>query len=315
MNYQSLSIHVPTGNCVNNCKFCVSNMHDSPYEDLYSQSPYYKSEFLKRLKFCKDKNIDTIIFTGTAEPLQNRQFLSEFAEMNKQVGFYWLELQTSGNMLIKKHHASSYNTSNGSYDTSNLDFLQEIGVSTISLSISNLFDSDRNALITGMPERHQFDIGVLCKAIKDYNFNLRLSLNISNEFDKYSIDDIINRAVELNADQVTFRKLFTSSVFSNKNSKVCSQDIWISQNKCKSDFFDIHNEKSLYGYIKDNGTLLGKLPYGASKYSIKGISTVIDDNCMDDTQDRINDDNYKYLILRPNCKLYTNWSEKSSLLF
>ena len=309
MNYQSVSIHVPTkGKCINNCKFCVSNMHNSPYENLYFKNSFYKNEFLKRLQFCKDKDIDTVILTGISEPLQNKAFLLEFSEMNKEVSFQWIELQTSGNMLIKKRE-------DGSYDTSNLDFLQGIGVSTISLSISNLFDSSRNAQIIGMPERHQFDIDILCKEIKRYNFNLRLSLNISNEFDNYSVDDIFNRAVELNADQVTFRKLFVSSMFTDSKSRVCEQDIWVINNKCKTDFFNKHDHNSLYEYVKYNGKILGKLPYGAIKYSIKGLSTVIDDNCMDNSEDRINDDNYKYLILRPNCKLYTNWSEKSSLLF
>ena len=48
---------------------------------------------------------------------------------------------------------------------------------------------------------------------------------------------------------------------------------------------------------------------------MNGISTVVDDNCMDDATKREESDSYKYLILRPNCKLYSHWDDKGSLIF
>ena len=57
------------------------------------------------------------------------------------------------------------------------------------------------------------------------------------------------------------------------------------------------------------------LPFGAEKYSINNITTVVDNNCMDDARERVEPDTYKYLILRPNCKLYSSWDDNGSLIF
>ena len=51
--------------------------------------------------------------------------------------------------------------------------------------------------------------------------------------------------------------------------------------------------------------------YGFIQYSVKGISTVIDDNCM--SKDNI--DEIKYAILRPNGHLYSRWDDTGSLIF
>ena len=56
---------------------------------------------------------------------------------------------------------------------------------------------------------------------------------------------------------------------------------------------------------------LERLPFGALRYSVDGISTVVDDDCMNQEVK----DTLKYLILRPDCKLYTKWDDAGSLLF
>ena len=63
--------------------------------------------------------------------------------------------------------------------------------------------------------------------------------------------------------------------------------------------------------VKDYGTPLELLPLGARKYSYMGISTVLDDDCMSKEENQV----IRYLILRENCKLYTKWDDKASLLF
>lgn len=40
---------------------------------------------------------------------------------------------------------------------------------------------------------------------------------------------------------------------------------------------------------------------------------VIDADCMDKSEKL--DEDYKYLILQPDCKLYSQWDDKSSLIF
>ena len=52
------------------------------------------------------------------------------------------------------------------------------------------------------------------------------------------------------------------------------------------------------------GKPLGRLPYGATKYSLNGLSVVIDDDCMAKKKDVTADggDTVKYLILQPDCR-------------
>lgn len=41
------------------------------------------------------------------------------------------------------------------------------------------------------------------------------------------------------------------------------------------------------------------------------MSTVLDEDCMSEEAK----ESVKYLILRPNCKLYSKWDDKGSLVF
>ena len=66
-------------------------------------------------------------------------------------------------------------------------------------------------------------------------------------------------------------------------------------------------------YVTDKGRILGVLPHGAIKYSLDGLCVVIDSDCMDTTE-RTGED-YKYLILQPDCKLYSLWDDPASLIF
>lgn len=57
---------------------------------------------------------------------------------------------------------------------------------------------------------------------------------------------------------------------------------------------------------------LNTLEYGNKRYSVSVMSTIIDEDCMAKDRDK---SSFKYLILRPNCKLYTQWDDEGSLLF
>ena len=69
-------------------------------------------------------------------------------------------------------------------------------------------------------------------------------------------------------------------------------------------------------YIRSEGNQLERLSFGAIRYSVNGISCVVDDNCMGKTVEvkEVKED-IKYFILRPNCKLYTRWDDSGSLWF
>ena len=64
-------------------------------------------------------------------------------------------------------------------------------------------------------------------------------------------------------------------------------------------------------YVKTNGRKLDVLEFGQIRYDVNGISVVIDDDCMS----TVPKEELKYLVLRPNCKLYSKWDSKASLLF
>ena len=180
----------------------------------------------------------------------------------------------------------------------NLLELRQLGVTTISFSISNIFNNERNLELIDCKEKLKFDVFETIKLVKKYDFNLRLSLNLVNDYDAYKVEQIIARCKELGADQVTFRKLYKS----NLNGEI---DQWIENNASKS----FYNE--LVEYVAKNGKFLGVLPFGPSIYDIDEMSICIDSDCMSEEIK----DTYKYLILRENGKLYFRWDLRSSLVF
>ena len=291
MNVQSLSICVPAS-CPNNCKFCVAHMHKEDYVNQIEKNKrfrdLYKEDFKKRLLFARDNGCNTVILTGNGEPLMNQKFLEDFGEWNKNLlhPFYWIEVQTSGVLLNDEY----------------LRFLRNsVGITTISLSLSSIFNDEKNFEYNGTPEQLRFDLEKLCSEIKRYDFNLRLSLNMTDEYNDKSAEEIFDRLKELGADQVTFRVLYKSS--ENPNSP---QNKWIEEHGCLSSIINRINN-----YIERNGQKLELLPFGAMRYAVRDISTVVDNDCISvETKDTL-----KYLVLRPDCKLYTKWDTKGSILF
>lgn len=289
MNVQSLSVVVPNNNCINNCKFCVSHMHPENYKNQMDDNlPFfdlYLKDYLKRLDFAQRNGCNTVMLTGNSEPQQNRKFLTYFGLFMQLMKnpFDWIEMQTTGALL----------------DNNYLRFLRNhVGVNIISLSVSS-FDQFQNQEIIGCPV--QINLEELCKNIKKYDFTLRLSLNLSDAFNDYSPEELFSTCYEeFLADQITLRVLYS-------NSNDTPQSKWVSQHAMNSSKINEINS-----FIKTYGTVLGKLPYGATKYSYNDMSIVLDDDCMGKRNDN---DAYKYLILRPDCKLYSSWDDKASLIF
>lgn len=293
MKIQSLSVVVPNTRCVNNCAFCVSKMHCGAYRNQMDDNlPFfdlYLKDYLKRLEFARDNGCNTIMLTGNSEPQQNRKFLTYFGMMMQmmQRPFRWIEMQTTGTLI----------------DQNYLRFLRNhVGVNLISLSVSSLDDQMNNAIIQ-TPANGGIELDWLCSEIKRYDFGLRLSLNLTDEFRKFGIQPhgLFKECRRLGADQVTLRILYSSGTDT-------IQDHWIEQNGLKK----LHVGK-ITGYVEENGRVLGILPHGAVKYSLDGLCVVIDADCMDKAERT--DEDYKYLILQPDCKLYSQWDDPASLIF
>lgn len=294
MQIQSLSIVVPTEKCVNNCAFCVSKQHSEDYGQnrmAFNNPEIHKAieDYKKRLAYARDNNCNAVMLTGDAEPTQNRAFLTLFGLLNESLSkpFRHISIQTAGAFL----------------DQNYIEFLRDhVGVNTVSLSISS-FVYDINTLYTGA--KAIINIQDLCAKIKAAGLNLRISLNMTDHIygneqpEPADVFKYVNHY--LGADQITFRVLY-----SDPTNPDCPQNQWIAEHAASPEYI-----KSIKDYIREYGRPLEVLAFGQTRYDVNGISTVLDDDCMS-TQVK---PELKYLILRPNCKLYTKWDSTASLLF
>ena len=290
MKIQSLSVVETKKKCINNCAFCVSKMHTEDYTNQKEGNDrfydLYERDYVKRLEFARDNGCNTVVLTGNSEPQQNRGFLKIFGTLNNHLSkpFRKIDLQTTGVLL----------------DDEYLRFLRNhVGVNTIALSMSDMFSDGNNAKINGTPEHLAVDIEHLCCEIKRYDFNLRLSLNLTDVYNNKRAEEIFRRAKELKADQLTFRELYSSGLGT-------PQDEWIEQHAVSS-----HVLEEIKQFIRQNGRPLRIMEYGQTLYSVREMSVIVDDDCMSTALK----EDIKYLILRPDCKLYSNWDDKGSLVF
>jgi sulfatase maturation enzyme AslB (radical SAM superfamily) len=288
MQIQSLSIDIPAA-CLNDCCFCVAKMHAAKYPNMFDNKRFYDlylHDWEKRILFARDNGCNTVMLTGNGEPLLNQKMLETFGMINSRLEhpFRWIEIQTSGVTL----------------DDEKLRFLRNhVGVNTISLSLSAFFN-EKNAEHNRTKAGFEVDIAKLCNEIKRYDFNLRLSLNMTDAFN-LKPKAIFSYAKDyLKADQITFRILYTSP------GELLPQDKWIKEHTASPTTLE-----NLIDFVKVYGKPLEVLPFGATKYDVYGMGVVIDFDCMN-TELK---ESMKYLILRPNCKLYSKWDTEASLVF
>ena len=200
--------------------------------------------------------------------------------------FNWIEIQTSGVLFDRPYARFLRNT---------------VGVSVMSLSLSS-FNDDENCEISGIAEKNKICIEEVCSIAKEYDFTLRLSLNMNKSMIQSvggTVEGLFKKAQKLGANQITFRKLYVEG--DNEQSR------WIEQNAVSLEVFE-----EIDAYIKEKGHLIDILPYGYEQYSVDGMSAVVDKDCMNEerTQKQVS----KYFVLRPNCKLYNGW-QKEDLIF
>jgi len=292
MNIQSISIVVPTKGCINKCKFCVSKMHCSKYTDNFDPI-----QIQKRIKFASNNGVNTCILTGTGEALQNNSFLTNLYLIFKEMNYPFpnVELQTTGVLLNEE----------------NIKLLKLLQVNTISISVSDIYNDYNNAEIIGINEKLMFKLKELISFLKLNNFNIRLSINMINIYDKKTPEEILIKCKELGADQITFRKLYSSNI-DNEESK------WVKENACQNNTLKNITEYIAGKYNNKNDLILfphGKflycLSFGALAYSIMDMSVVIDNNCMSKGEN----EKLKYVIIRENGKLYSQWDDIGSLIF
>jgi len=293
----NIQLVVPTKGCVNNCPFCCSKMHYSPYENNFDAI-----EIEKRIKYAVMHNIDTCVLTGTGEVLQNTKFLEKLSEIFEKLNhpFPNIELQTTGVMLLDAEKHISGKTGNEINIYHNLTLLKKLRVNTISLSVSDLFKDVNNNYIIGTPDKLKFQLPELINALKGFGFNVRLSLNMLNNLDGITPERIFKYAKTLDADQISFKKMYYNG------NTLYTQNKWIGDNICHEETLE-----NIKDYILKNGRHIYTLLFGAKVYSVEGLSTVVVDDCMAVN----NTDIPRYIILRENGKLYCHWDDEGSLIF
>lgn len=200
MNIQSLSVVVPNRKCINDCAFCVAKMHEDQYKNQMDDNlPFfdlYLKDYLKRLDFAQRNGCNTVMLTGDSEPQQNRKFLTYFGlfmQMMKQP-FDWVEIQNTG----------------AGIDRNYLRFMRNhVGINLISLSVSSFDDAQNNQYI-GAPKAMQIGLTELCSNIVEYDFSLRLSVNMTDAFDQYANcpEKFFRHARLMGANQLTMRILY-----------------------------------------------------------------------------------------------------------
>lgn len=291
----ALQIVVP-GTCPNKCKFCVSLLHDqSMYKDMRLErqdcATSAHAAYINRLAYAREA-CDTLIYTGVYnEAIFNEQFMHMVSAMNEELPspFYKTEIQTTG-IGLKAHK---------------WDWLRNIcDVSTIALSISDLFDDDNNAAINRTPQGLRFQLDEFCETALEHDFNIRLTLIMNNAYDGKSAEDIFMRAKELGVQQITFKYLATFEPAFDAQSREINT--WIKEHRLDSTGLPVEIEN----YIKAHGRMIEPLSFG-DRYSVHGISTVIDPDCMKQERPQPG----RYLILRENCRLYTKWDDPGSMVF
>lgn len=270
-------------------------MHNGCYKNLIEKKDKdyatHVHEYVSRLNYARDNGCNSLMLTGNCEPQQNKVFLTQLGYMLRMMDkpFRQIEMQTTGVLL----------------DEDYLHFLRDwVGVNVISISLSSFVDT-QNAYIIGIPAKAERVVLVseLCQKIKDLGMVLRLSINMTDGFGEINTPEKMLRTAKfLGANQVTFRKMYSD------NSDT-PQSKWVKKHALDTAPFDEYFTSLAKEHPE---SILRKLEYGQTVFAIDGMSVVYDTDCMAKEE---HSDELKYLILRPDCKLYSSWDDKASLVF
>jgi MoaA/NifB/PqqE/SkfB family radical SAM enzyme len=266
MDIKTVSLAVPTG-CPNNCKFCVSNMRNDDYKKP-NDNVYWK-RLEKRLIFAMSNGFNKLNFTGTGEPLNDKNYFEKFKIRNLNRYFEWMEVQTSGIYLNKEF----------------LNLFKDIGISTINLSVIDLWNDNNNHRIMETPIKLKYNLENLCNKITNESFILRITIPITDVLRKKvdSPEQIFNKVKSLGARQLTLRNLHLS----DNNT---DQDKWIEKHALNE-----LNKKAIRNYINNNYiSRLQDFDYNQNIKMIDGLSVMIDKDCTGHKMSN------KYLIIREN---------------
>ena len=280
-----LTIAVPYFGCNKNCPYCVSQMTGN----FSNHNSFYKN--LRKAKKVADAyNAFTVMITGKGEPTYSLsyghtlQILDEFSE-------YITELQTNGLELLSNKQNLIIND------------LKRCELNVLAISVDSISDIKRFSEVlettkyNGMANRITFNLS-LC-SIEDENI-------MNGTLSKLDfIKELINTCLENNVDQLTLKRL--SIPYGKEHTK---QGRWIQNNAMGEDYDKIASH--FKHFVRNDGTYIRKLNHGPLVYDLFGLSTVIDDECI---QEKSKPNNLRSLIYLQDAHMYTHWGHSGSIIF
>jgi uncharacterized Fe-S cluster-containing radical SAM superfamily protein len=259
---------------MNDCGFCVYRQHATKFKtDWEHDHERWQGEVQRRLRYAADR-VEAVMITSHGEPTLNMTYIEDIMDILNRIAprLSHVELQTSGVGLTDEK----------------LSCFSELGVRVISLSIPAL-ETHEIIKIMRVPPRYDYDPIDLSERIRSKRFSLRLSIAMTNWFDQFTLDEILNQLKSIwKPDQVSFKKLRGADGLASKR------------------YDDFAQEFANRGY-----TRLELLPIGVWKYESQGMGVVWNDDCMISREQQ----SPRYLILQPDARLYTRWDTKASVIF
>lgn len=291
MQVKSLSIIVPEEPCINNCAYCIYEMQGERNGNCLDGSmPGYilsKKDYATRLAFAREDGCNALVLTGQCEPQQHRAFLTDIGNINNNLAnpFPIVDMQTTGVLLDKEY----------------LYFLRvAVGVNIITLQVASFLDPVNQVMI-GMMQENKLELEPLCRQIRKSGFMLRLAIHLTDYFNVYQgvPEQLFKDAKEkFGAQQITLRIL-------SKDGDSIQAD-WVREHSASEIVID-----ELKDYIGNKGIQLEQLEYGMHRYSIMGMSVIIDSKRMPGAL-------YgrpERPVMRADGRLYSRWDDEGSIIF
>lgn len=289
MNFETFSILTGTEACNARCPFCVAKL--SPTFEGVNDKKIHWRNFNKGAQLARDARVSTVIITSYGEPTLFPKEISAYLSELIPYKFPIIELQT--NAVVFELFKEKY--------TDYLKKWYELGLDIIAISIVH-YDKEINRECY-MPRKEKYiDLQGVIQQLKDIGFSVRLNCTLAKGWmdSAEKLHHLIKFSKQCGAFQLTVRPVNTP--FDSRNKGVST---WV-----KDHLLEETQVQEFKDYLRNNGVVLLKKPYGAIIYDIKGYNVCMT-NCF--TLDE-NQDNMRQLIFFPNGALRYDWQYNAVLL-
>lgn len=289
MHATSLSVNL-AGGCDARCPFCIAS---TTWKTGQRQNHRLESALPRALDYARYHGVDTVLVTGSGEPTLHRELVLRIASEARRVGIPAVELQTNGARLAE--------------DPGYRGELAGHGVSTVALSVSSV-DPARSAALMGL----EHDYLALAEALDAMGFLVRISLNLVCADREALIGEADGAGLRAFADvlrargvrQLTLRALGVPAQ-PEPGAESEEKIRWVKEHALSpSDL------TTLEQVVREEGTPLRALSYGALVFDFRGLSMVLT-TCMTDTTAA---EEIRSLILQPDGHVYHSWNYRGSIL-